>query len=92
MVEKIGVLCEIIFSDPKSGVVTSLMGNVDESRLISFSSDSEEFLIFSERFHPPILKKDIKEITIHSESKQKNKTQKRVKLINDMKPMLGKIS
>ena len=92
MVEKFEVLCEVIFSDPKSGVLTSLIGKIDENKIISFLSDSEDFLIFRKRYHPPILKKDIKEIMIYFENKQKNSMQESSRLLKRIKPIPVKIS
>lgn len=64
MKKAVEVLCEIIFKDHKSGNLTSRIGRINESQLTRFCTNSNEFIIFKERYNSPILKKDIEEIII----------------------------
>jgi len=63
------VLCEIIFKDPKLGILTSRIGMIDKSILKLYSTNSNDFIIFKERYNSPILKSDIIDIIIHYEGK-----------------------
>ncbi|MFX0023563.1 MAG: hypothetical protein ACFE9S_14650 [Candidatus Hermodarchaeota archaeon] len=62
------VLCEIIFRDHKSGIITSRMGKITKSQLTYLSKTSKNFIIFNESYNPPILKTDIQHIIIHHEN------------------------
>ncbi len=64
------VLCEIIFKDHKSGVLTSRLGRIDEYQLSLISTNSNSFIIFKEKYNSPILKSDINKIIIHREDKR----------------------
>ncbi len=64
------VLCEIIFKDHKSGILTSRIGKIKESQLTRFSTNSNNFIIFRESYNSPILKEDIKEIIIHRNNRE----------------------
>jgi len=63
-------LCEIIFKDPKLGILTSRIGRIDQAQLKIYSMDSNDFIIFKERYNSPILKQDIKEIVIHQDNQK----------------------
>ena len=63
MNKKFEVLCEVSFSDPISGILTSLVGMIDKPRLATFFNRSEKFLIFKERHHPPIPKAEVKDMS-----------------------------
>ncbi len=85
------VLCEVIFSDPKSGIETSLVGTIDKLKCITFFKGSEEFLIFKERHHPPIPKLDVKEIVIYREDVISSDKKESSSLTKYLKPNYGKI-
>ena len=70
MKKKSEVLCEIIFKDHKLGCLSSRIGKIDEIQLSTFSTNSNDFIIFKERYNPPILKTDIIEIIINIDYKQ----------------------
>jgi hypothetical protein len=70
MIENHDILCEICFSDHKSGVLTSLIGHIDTNQLIYFSNGGENFIKFKEKYHPPVYKPDVKEIFIYRETKE----------------------
>lgn len=59
------ILCEIIFKDSISGILTSRIGKINESQLKRFSTNLNDFIIFKEHYNSPILKKDIIEIIIY---------------------------
>jgi hypothetical protein len=59
------VLCEVIFRDHKSGIITSRIGNIDKSQITYLSTTSKNFITFKESYNPPILKTDIQQIIIH---------------------------
>jgi hypothetical protein len=63
-------LCEVVFSDHNSGLLTSLIGHIDENQLNHLSNGGGEFIRLKEKHHPPIYKFDIKEIIIHRIDKQ----------------------
>ena len=91
MDNKIEVLCEVIFSDPKSGTETSLIGMIDKLKLITFSKGSEEFLIFKERYNPPIPKSDVREIKLYREDVICSDRKVGSSLTKYLKPNYGKI-
>lgn len=64
------VLCEIIFNDHKLWVITTRIGTIEESQLKNLSTNSNDFLIFKEKYNSPILKSDIKEIIIHRDDRK----------------------
>jgi len=73
------VLCEIIFKDHISGILTSRIGKINESQLTRFSTNLNDFIIFKEHYNSPILKEDIIEIIIYQNDrkiaiKKKNST------------------
>jgi hypothetical protein len=70
MIENHDLICEIFFSDHKSGVLTSLIGHIDANQLIHFSNGGEEFIKFKEKYHPPIYVPDVKEILIYRASNE----------------------
>ncbi len=70
-------LCEIIFKDHKTGILTSRIGKIDEYQLTDFSTNSKDFIIFNESYNSPVLKEDIKEIVIH-----RNKEKLPIKEVN----------
>lgn len=59
------VLCEIIFRDHKSGIISSRIGKINKSQLTFLSINSNNFIIFKDSYNPPILKTDIQQIIIH---------------------------
>jgi len=63
-------LCEIIFKDPKLGILTSRIGRIDQSQLNIYSTNSNDFIIFKEQYNSPILKQDIKEIVILQDNRK----------------------
>jgi len=62
------VLCEIIFRDHKSGIITIRTGKINKSQLTYSSPTSNNFIIFNESYNPPILKTDIQQIIIHHDN------------------------
>jgi hypothetical protein len=68
MKKQSGVLCEIIFRDHKSGIITSRIGKINKSQLTYLSTTSKNFIKFNESYNPPILKTDIQQIIIHHDS------------------------
>jgi len=64
------VLCEIIFKDHMSGILTSRIGKINESQLTRFSANLNDFIIFKEHYNSPILKKDIIEIIIYQNDRK----------------------
>ena len=66
------ILCEIIFKDHKSGILTSRIGRIDESQLTKFSTNSSDFIFFKSSYNSPILKKDIVEIFIHRNNSKRS--------------------
>ncbi|NVM38336.1 MAG: hypothetical protein HWN81_22265 [Candidatus Lokiarchaeota archaeon] len=64
------VLCEIIFKDHKLGVITTRIGTIEESQLITISTNSNDFLLFNEKHNSPILNSDIIEIIIHRDDRK----------------------
>ncbi len=87
------VLCEIIFKDHKLGVITTRIGTIDESQLITLSKNSHDFLIFKEKYNSPILKSDIKEIIIHRDKQKISVDDANSKIIKYIKSQdKGKIS
>ena len=90
MDNELEVLCEVMFSDPKSGIETNLVGTIDKLKLIKFFKGSDEFLVFKERTHPPIPKSDVKEIVIYREDviSDKKESSSSTKYL---KPNYGKI-
>ena len=73
-------LCEIFFSDHKSGIITSLIGHIDTHQLIYFSNGGENFIKFKERYHPPVYKPDIKEIVIYAQPNELNVEQELIEI------------
>ena len=65
MTENRKFLCEVIFSDHNLGLLTSLIGHIDENQLHQFSNGGSKFITLKEKHHPPIYKPDIKEIIIY---------------------------
>ncbi len=92
MGNKIEVLCEVIFSDPKSGIETSLIGTIDKLKLIRFIKGAEEFLIFKERHHPPIPKLEVREITEYREKIICSNKKESSSLTKYLIPSYGKIT
>lgn len=87
------VLCEIIFTDHKTGVITNRIGRIDKSQLSGFSSNTNDFIIFKETYNSPILKENIKEIIILRDIRQKSVNKVNSKLIKHAKSKnIGKIS
>lgn len=87
------VLCEIIFTDHKTGVITSRIGRIDKSQLSRFSSNTNDFIKFKETYNSPILKENIKEIIILRDIRQKSVNKVNSKLIKHAKSKnIGKIS
>lgn len=70
MINKKELLCEIVFNDHKTGVLTSRIGIIDESQLSLFSSNSNRFIVFKEKYNSPVLKSEINEIIIHRNEKK----------------------
>jgi hypothetical protein len=70
MKRKLELLCEIIFIDHKLGCLVNRIGRIDEHQLTTYSTNSNDFIIFKERYNFPILKTDIKEIIIHQDNRQ----------------------
>ena len=86
-------LCEIIFTDHKSGYLTSRIGMIDEFQLRKFSEDSNKFIIFKEKYNPPILKSDIEKIIIYRDKKTAKINKADSRILNLMKSQnSGKIS
>jgi len=91
MNKKFEVLCEVFFSDPKSGILMSLVGRIDKLRLATFLNRSEKFLIFKERHHPPIPKTEVKDIVIYRENEIDSEKKEGSSLTKNMKPNYGRI-
>ncbi len=62
------MLCEIIFRDHKSGIITSRIGKINKAQLTNLSTTSKNFIKFNESYNPPILKTDIQQIIIHHDN------------------------
>ena len=87
------VLCEITFKDHKLGVITTRIGTIDETQLITLSTNSNDFLIFKEKYNSPLLKNDIIEIIIHRDDREISVTEVNSKIIKHIKSQdKGKIS
>ncbi|MFX1566797.1 MAG: hypothetical protein ACFFCV_00360 [Promethearchaeota archaeon] len=69
MKNKSEVLCEIIYIDHKYNRLTSRIGTVNKHQLNDYSKNSNDFIIFNEKYNAPILKSDIKEIIIHQDNR-----------------------
>lgn len=65
MTENRKFLCEVVFSDHNLGLLTSLIGHIDEHQLTQFSNGGSTFITLKEKHHPPIYKPDIKEIILY---------------------------
>lgn len=65
MTENRKFLCEVVFSDHNLGLLTSLIGHIDQNQLNQFSNGGGKFITLKEKHHPPIYKTDIKEIIIY---------------------------
>jgi len=91
MNNKFEVLCEVFFSDPKSGILTSLVGMIDKFSLTTFFNKPEKFLIFKERHHPPIPKVEVKDIVIYHENEIDNEKKGSTSLTKNMKPKYVRI-
>jgi tetraacyldisaccharide-1-P 4'-kinase len=59
------VLCEVIFRDHKSGIITSRIGKINKSQLTYLFTTSKNFIKFNESYNSPILKTDVQRIIIH---------------------------
>jgi len=70
MKKELDNLCEIIFTDHKLGCLKSQIGWIDNLQLETYSTNINDFVLFKERYNPPILKTDIKEIIIHRDNRQ----------------------
>ncbi len=87
------VLCEIIFKDHKLGVITTRIGTIDETQLITLSPNSNDFLIFKEKYNFPLLKNDIIEIIIRRDDRKISVAEVNSKIIKHIKSQdKGKIS
>ncbi len=68
MTVKHGILCEILFVDDKSGAPTSSIGRLEEYQLEVFNEENQSnFISFIESYIPPVLKANIKEITVYGD-------------------------
>lgn len=87
------VLCEIIFKDHKLGVITTRIGTINETQLITLSTNLNDFLIFKEKYNSPILKSDIIEIVIHRDDRKISVNEVNSRIIEHIKSQdKGKIS
>lgn len=87
------VLCEIIFKDHKLGIITTRIGTIDETQLITLSTNSNDFLIFKEKYNSPLLKNDIIEIIIHRDDRKISVNEVNSRIIKHIKSQdKGKIS
>ena len=64
MKKKLEFLCEIIYADHRSGHITSRIGKINKYQLRTYSKNSNDFIVFKEKYNFPILKTDIKEIIV----------------------------
>jgi hypothetical protein len=64
------ILCEIIFEDNRLGLLTSRIGKIDPQQLKALATNSDGFVIFKEKYNPPILKTDINQIIIHRDDRK----------------------
>lgn len=93
MKRNLEVLCEIIFTDHILGHLTSRIGIIDEFQLRRYSTNSNDFIIFKEKYNSPILKADIKEIIIHRDNRQTQFNKEDSRISKHMKSQnTGKIS
>jgi len=72
MISNNEVLGEVLFSDHRSGILTSRIGIIDISEIQDLENNSKLFIMFKECYHPPIYKPDIKEIIIYPQKGQFN--------------------
>ncbi|MCK4381187.1 MAG: hypothetical protein KAW51_08635 [Candidatus Lokiarchaeota archaeon] len=87
------VLCEIIFKDHKLEVISTRIGTIDDTQLITLSTNSNDFLIFKEKYNSPILKSDIIEIIIHRDDRKISVNEVNSRIIKHIKSQdKGKIS
>ncbi len=80
MTENRKFLCEVVFSDHNLGVLTSLIGHIDENQLNQFSNGGGKFITLKEKHHPPIYKPDIKEIIIFQVDDQSTTKKEKINL------------
>lgn len=93
MKNALDVLCEVIFKDHKSGILTSRIGMINEYQLASFSKKVNNFIIFKESYNSPVLKKDITEIIIHRKDRKIAIKEKDFTIFKSLKSQkTGKIS
>ncbi len=85
MTENRKLLCEVVFSDHNLGLLTSLIGHIDESQLDQFSNGGGKFITLKEKHHPPIYKPDIKEIIIYRVDKHSTIGKEKIDLNNYIK-------
>ena len=85
MTENHNFLCEVVFSDHKLGVLTSLVGHIDDHQLNQFSNGGDIFITLKEKHHPPIYKNDIKEIIIFQVNKHSRIDKEKIALNNYIK-------
>ncbi len=68
MIEKSGILCEILFVDDKSGAPTISIGRLEGYQLKDFNEENQSnFISFIESYIPPVLKVNIKKITMYDD-------------------------
>jgi len=93
MKKNLEVLCEIIFADHILGHLASRIGMVNEFQLRKYSTNSNDFIIFKEKYNSPILRADIKEIIIHRDNTQTQFNKEDSKIRKHIKAQsTGKIS
>ncbi len=73
------LLCEVVFRDYKSGILTSRIGRINKFQLTKFSTNSNDFIVFKESYNSPILKTDIQQIIIHRNDR---------KILNEKKDLI----
>jgi len=85
MTENRKFLCEVVFSDHKLGLLTSLIGHIDQNQLNQFSNGGGKFITLKEKHHPPIYKPDIIEIIIYRVDKHSTIGKEKIDLNNYIK-------
>ncbi|MFX1388947.1 MAG: hypothetical protein ACFE9Z_02660 [Promethearchaeota archaeon] len=86
-------LCEVIFRDPKLGILTSKIGTINDSQLHFNLKDLDKFIIFNEKYISPILKSDIQQILVYQDDPKINNKQEISKVYShSITKVPGKIS